>query len=215
MRSRRRVLLRRSRLRRLVRHPLVYWTVAIALTFVTVSAVQRSTTSADAARRRWGEGHAVVVATRELAIGALIGPDDVTIASWPDAVVPAGALRDPPIGRTVTATIEPGEAVGGARVAPEGLHGIAALVPRGSRAMAIPIGGAAPAVAPGDTVDLIAGFDAVATGNGEAPSFPVATGALVLGVDEHQVVVAVMEADVPRVAFAITAGTVVVAVRGN
>lgn len=40
-------------------------------------------------------GDPVVVAARDLASGAALGPGDLTVVTWPAALVPAGALRAP------------------------------------------------------------------------------------------------------------------------
>jgi Flp pilus assembly protein CpaB len=122
-------------------------------------------------------------------------------------------VSDSPVGRTAVATIEPGEALVSARLAPDGLRGVAALVPPEWRALAIPIGPTVVALSVGDHVDLIAGFDVGNVNAGQAPAFVVASDAIVVAVDEQRATVAVRERDAARVAFAIVAGTVVPALR--
>src|SRR5438105_2160647 len=135
MRTRRRVIVRRRWLpRRLRYHSATRWVAIGIVLVVAVAAVQHSAATAAAERHRWGDTEAVVVARHRIAMGSTINDDAVETQSWPTALVPEGALGSIPAGRTAIATIEAGEAVLGARVAPDGVHGIAALVPAGWRA---------------------------------------------------------------------------------
>jgi len=214
MRIRRRVIVRRRLLPRRVRHhPLVRAGAVIVLVLLATSVIQRTAASAMDVRRRWGQEHTVFVARHRIAMGDVIEPDAITKESWPAALVPARAIETSPVGRTVVAAIEPGEAVLLARLAPEGLSGLAALVPSGWRALAVPVGPAVVALAVGDRVDLIAGFDAASASTDQAPAFTVAEDAIVVAVDDQRITVAVREDDAARVAFAIVAGTVVPALR--
>ncbi|MEY2422116.1 MAG: pilus assembly protein CpaB [Acidimicrobiaceae bacterium] len=216
MRIRRRVIVRRRLLPRRVRHhPAARAAGAIVLALVVTSIMQRTAASAIDARRQWGEERTVVVARHRIAMGDVIESDSITTQSWPAALVPTGAVDSPPIGRTVVATIEPGEAVIVTRLAPDGLSGVAALVPRGWRALAIPVGPTVVALTVGDRVDLIAGFDVAGANADQAPAFTIAENAIVLAVDEQRVTVAVRDLDAERVAFAIVAGTVVPALRAT
>jgi Flp pilus assembly protein CpaB len=216
IRIRRRVMVRRRFLpRRVRRHPLVRAAAVLVPMLVVVSLVQRTAASASDARRRWGQQQSIVVARHRIAIGETVRADAVELQSWPNALVPPGAMSTGPIGRTVVATIEPGEAVVAARLAPDGLRGMAALVPPGFRALAIPVGPSIIALSVGDRVDLIAGFDAVSAGGDQAPAFVVAANAIVVAVDDQRVTVAVRESDAARVVFAIVTGTVVPALRAT
>lgn len=215
MRSRRRVIARRRLLPRRVRHhPLVRWAAVIALVLVAASIIERTAATAREARHQWGEARTVVVARHRIAMGDVVEPDAITTQSWPAALVPVGAVDTSPIGRTAIATIEPGEAVIATRLAPEGLSGLAALVPPGWRALAIPVGPTIVKLSVGDHVDLIAGFDVASATAGQAPAFTVADDAIVIAVDDERVTVAVHDDDAARVAFAIVGGTVVPALRG-
>jgi Flp pilus assembly protein CpaB len=180
-----------------------------------VTIYQRTVAGAVEARRRWGEERTVVVARHRIEMGELVEADAITTESWPAAVVPSGSVSNSPVGRTAVATIEPGEALIDARLAPEGLSGVAALVPPDWRALAIPIGPTVVTLSVGDHVDLIAGFDVGNANAGQSPAFIVATDALVVAVDEQRVTVAVRDRDAARVAFAIVAGTVVPALRST
>jgi pilus assembly protein CpaB len=216
MRIRRRIIARRRLLPRRVRHhPLVRAAAVMVVVLVAASIVQRTAASAIDARRQWGEERTVIVARHRIAMGDVIESDSITTQSWPAALVPAGAVEASPIGRTVVATIEPGEAVLATRLAPDGLHGVAALVPPGWRAVAIPVGPTVVTLTVGDRVDLIAGFDVTAANADQAPAFTIAENAIVLAVDQQRTTVAVRAADAERVAFAIVAGTVVLTLRGT
>jgi Flp pilus assembly protein CpaB len=185
----------------------------LALIGLAWSIVQRTAGTALDARDQWGRSRTVVVARQRIVMGSTIDGSAVAAASWPAAMVPEGAVTESPIGQTALATIEPGEAVNRARLAPVGLSGVAALVPPGWRALAIPVGPTVVDLSVGDQVDLIAGFDTASASGGRAPAFTVAERAVVVAVDERRVTVAVDADDAPRVAFAIVAGTVVPALR--
>ena len=216
IRIRRRVMVRRRFVPRRVRHhPLVRAAAVVVLVLVVVSIVHRTAASAGDARRRWGQERAVVVARRRIAIGETIRADAIETQSWPSALIPPDAIAESPAGRTAVAAIEPGEAVVAARLAPDGFHGVAALVPHGWRALAIPIGPSVVALSVGDHVDLIAGFDAVSAGGDQAPAFTVAENAIVVAVDDQRITVSVRESDAARVVFAIVTGTVVPALRAT
>jgi Flp pilus assembly protein CpaB len=203
--------------RRARRSPAVWWSAAAvtaALASVQVSALDGR---AAARREAWGASTPVVVAARDLETGHVVGAGDTTVQRWPLAVVPAGALAQAPAGRVVTAAMLAGEAVVGQRLAPEGLSGVAALVPEHHRAIAVPsstagFGTDAPPLVSGDRVDVLATFDVL---DGDAPpTDAVAEGALVVDVGDGTVTVAVLEDDAPRVAFAVARGTVTLALVG-
>ena len=216
MRIRRRVMVRRRFLPRRIRHhPAVKLTAVIAFVLLAASIAQRTAATAIEERRRWGEERTVVVARHRILTGDIVEADAITTESWPIALVPAGAVETSPVGRTAAATIETGEAVIASRLAPHGLHGVAALVPPGWRALGVPVGPTVVALSVGDHVDLIAGFDVASATGGQAPAFIVADSAVVVAVDAERVTVAVREHDAERVAFAIVAGTVVPALRST
>lgn len=214
MRIRRRVIARRRLLpRRLRYHPAARGVVLIALVGVLFGVEQHGAAGAAAERHRWGDTRPIAVATRRIAIGETVDGDVAVQRTWPVALVPDGALEAVPLGRTAIATIEPGEAVLASRIAPDGLHGIPALVPPGFRALAVPVAPTVIALSVGDRVDLIAGFDTAGVSGDRSPSLTVARDAIVVAVDDKRVTVAVHGDDVERVAFAIVAGTVVPALR--
>ena len=214
MRTRRRFTVRRRLLPpRLRYHPAVRWLALAALLALAITVVQRATASAADERHQWGATRSVTVARHRIPMGRTIDAADVESRMWPIAMVPEGAVSTAPSGRTAIATIEAGEAVLASRLAPDGAHGMAALVPAGWRALAVPVAPTVLALSIGDHVDLIAGFDVANTNTDRSPSLVVARDALVVAVDEQRVTVAVPDDDAERVAFAIVAGTVIPALR--
>jgi Flp pilus assembly protein CpaB len=185
----------------------------VVLILATALTVNGLATRADRALRRWGDTVPVAVATQPLAPGDVVSASAAVVRHWPRAVVPPGALHSVPVGRTVVTAIYTGEVIADGRVAPDGLHGVAALLPPGTRALTVPTDGPTVAVALGDRVDLLATFDPSAAGDGD-PTFPVAEAATVVAVSDQSVTVAVAADDAPRLAFALAQGTVAIAVRG-
>src|SRR5581483_4684553 len=112
------------------------------------------------------------------------------LAVLTDDAVDADAADDV-TGRTVVAAIEAGEPLVRARLGPDGLRGVAALVPVGWRAVAVPVGDATVTLVVGDHVDLV------------------------VAVDERAVTVAVPADAAPHVASAVTTGAVVPVLRSS
>lgn len=105
-------------------------------------------------------GNSVLVASRNLELGALIREGDVKVAEW-GGTVPQGALMKPEdaIGRGVTQPILDGEPIVESRVAARGAGaGLASTIPPGMRAVAVRVNdivGVAGFVAPGTHVDIL------------------------------------------------------------
>ncbi len=192
---------------RLGRRPSLFWLAAVVLAALTGMTVARLLGQAQEAAARWGETRSTLVASVDLAPGAVVGPGDAVVERRPVALVPAGALTGPAEGQTVAAPILAGEAVVAERLAPAGLSPLAAALPTGGRGIAVPSGAGTPALGPGDVVDVLVTFDPDTVGDGE-PTFPVARGATVVGVGEEAVTLGVSEEEASRVAFALTAGVV-------
>jgi Flp pilus assembly protein CpaB len=205
---------RRALARTVVRRAAVLG-LAIATGLVVVSLVS----SADAARQRWGRARPVAVATRDLAPGDVVDASAVEVRRLPEAAVTPAALAEPPSGSVVRHPVAAGEPLVAERLAPEGLTGVAALVPPGHRAVAIPIGPlAVPRLTIGDLVDVLAVVPVPAEGrppqSADPPSFPLVEAAVVVDVGEQSIAVAVPEDDAPRVAWVLTNGSVVLALGG-
>jgi pilus assembly protein CpaB len=103
---------------------------------------------------------AVVVAARDLEIGTLIGPADLTMAKWAGPLPKDALLKaDMALNRGVIATMYQGEPIMSSRLAPAGSGGgLAATIPPGMRALAVRVNevvGVAGFVTPGMRVDVL------------------------------------------------------------
>ena len=196
----------RQAVRRARRSILLRWSlVAVAGGAVAVEGA-RIGADADAERDSWGTSVDVVVVRRAVAAGDTIRGGDVEVDAWPAALVPDDALQAVPDAAVASAALVPGEALVASRVAPAGMGPVAARVPDGWRAVAVPtsasgLGPPAPPLVVGDRVDLL------------APA-PVAVDAVVVAVDDSSVTVAVPAADAPAIADALAATVVTVVLRG-
>lgn len=196
-------------LRRAARRPAAWWLGTTLLAVLTGAVVSGLAGRAEAARREWGDVRRVAVATVAIEAGDEIAAGDVVERELPVAVVPADALDTAPVGRVAIVALYPGEAVLAGRVAPEGLRGVAALLPPDSRALAVPAGPGTPPLEQGDTVDVLVTVDP--EGATDEPTFPLVEGATVVAADDAGATIAVPTADATRVAFALTAGRITLA----
>ncbi|MGH9177871.1 MAG: RcpC/CpaB family pilus assembly protein, partial [Acidimicrobiales bacterium] len=141
----------------------------------------------------------------------------VEVRRLPSALLPGGRLAESPAGRVAVVPLAAGEVLLAAKLAPDGLTGVAALVPPGHRALAIPVDPGGLDLHAGHRVDVLATFDAApadparGTAPPAEPTFPVATSALVVDAGEEAVTVAVPPPQAARVAFALARGTVTLA----
>jgi Flp pilus assembly protein CpaB len=198
------------------RRPHLRWAAAAALAATAGFVVHGAADAAGTARERWGTTATVAVATRDLAPGTTVGGGDVELRELPVAAVPGaaidGAAGDPPLGRVVVAPVYTGEPVDERRLAPGGLSGVAALLPPGTRAVAVPGDPATvPPLTAGDAVDVLV---AVAGPDGPLRPSVVAARAPVVDVGEQAVTIAVPESQVPAVATAAASGLVALALAG-
>ena len=205
-----------SRLRRIRRATFVYWGAVAVLMFLSMEFVGRMNETTRAAVARHGNTAMVWVAARDVAGGAVLGRGDVRRAEIPTAFLPQREPAAAVAGQATTVPLVAGEVVLASRLAPSGVRGAAARMPRGSRALAIPLGPGGPlAVEVGDRVDVLATFPPDAT-TGDEPTFAVAEAAVVVDVsgDEDTVTVAVPAQDAARVAYAVAVGVVTLALAG-
>jgi Flp pilus assembly protein CpaB len=207
------------RARRALARTVVRRAMVLGLAIVTGLVVITLVSSVEAARQRWGRARPVAVATRDLSPGDPVDDSAVEVRRLPEAAVAPGALAEPPSGSVVRQPVAAGEPLLPQRLAPQGLTGVAALVPAGYRAVAIPIGPlAAPPLTTGDLVDVLAVVPALVEErprpSADQPSFPLVEAAVVVDVGEQSIAVAVPEADAPRVAWVLTNGSIVLALAG-
>lgn len=102
----------------------------------------------------------IVGAARDLPEGTLLKAEDVKVINWSGAAPPHVVMKaEDAIGRGVTGTMYAGEPILDTRLAAKGAGaGLAAMIPRGMRAMAVRVNdivGVAGFVVPGMHVDLI------------------------------------------------------------
>ena len=211
------VRLRRALVRTITRRAIVVVTAVV--TAVAVSSVVRS---AEQTRSRWADTRPVAVAEHDLAPGDVVDAGAVVVRQMPTAAVAGAASDVVPLGAVVRYPIAAGEPVIDDRLAPQGLTGVAALVPAGHRAVAVAKGPAGtPPVHPGDRVDLVAltpGTTDIAEPESEAeaaaPATTLVDQALVVDVSDTAVTVAVPEALAPEVAYGAAQGLVVLTLVG-
>ena len=195
-------------LRRITRSPVGYWLAVAVLAAITGLFVARLVDEAQAQRARFGALRRVAVAARPLDVGHTLSAGDVARRVMPRAFVPAGATDSPNavVGRTVVVRLFPGEAVLESHLAPDGLHGLTALLTPGRRVVAVPAGAATPAVRTGDQVDVLATFEGEATA-------AIVEAATVIDAGKDAVTVVLEIDEARRVADAVTCGAVTLALR--
>jgi Flp pilus assembly protein CpaB len=202
-------------LRRWARTPFVFWLITCTIGATTGLVVSHSLAAARAAARRYGSLRPVVVALRAAEPGDTLAAGDVDTIDMPRAFVPPGALRpgSEPRGRTVVVALFPGEIILDAHLSGPGAHGLAALLPLGRRAVAVPLARGGLRLRKGDVVDVLATFETPSP-TGE-PTFPVAIGATVIDAGPDNVTVAVTPEEAARVAYALAKGEVTLAASAN
>ena len=108
-----------------------------------------------------------------------------------------------------------GDVVRQERLATMALSEVAARLPAGTRALAVPVEpGAAPALSVGDRVDVVVALSPDAAGGGPA-GFVLTSAAPVVDVAESAVTLAVDRDVAPRLAVALGAGAVTLALVGS
>ncbi|HEX4903379.1 MAG TPA: SAF domain-containing protein [Acidimicrobiales bacterium] len=195
-----------------IRRPPARLVVAALLALACGTVVLRLTEQAEAATARYGATATAWVARTDLTPGDRIGDDDVALEPRPAAFVPAGAVEDDPTGRRVVDAVGEGEVLGEHRLAGGDRRGVAALVPDGWRALAIPAVDAALPVEVGQRVDVLAAAD---TGDrGPAGTVVAEDGIVVHVADDATVTVAVAGEDAVRLVAALAGGYVSLALVG-
>jgi pilus assembly protein CpaB len=103
----------------------------------------------------------IVVASKDVDPGAVLGPDNLQAIAWPSGAVPAGALKDlnKTQGRVAATLIFTGEPILEAKLAREGASGgLSSVLSQGKRAITIQaneIVGVAGYIRPGSRVDIM------------------------------------------------------------
>lgn len=162
---------------------LLLWLCAALVAIVTSLTVASDLAAIDRKAKMLGPPVTVVVATRDLPVGATITSAAVTTRRIHDGVGP-GALRDRRAAheRVVTVPILAGEVVRKRHLAPRRRVGLTGVVPDGMRAVRVTTDDAR-AARPGDRVDVIATFDAAQGSVETQTTTVVAPAVLVLAVE--------------------------------
>lgn len=197
-------------LRRRLRRPGAYAICGVVLASATGLLTYRLLDVAVDGAARYGEPIDVAIATVDLRAGTTIGRSDVEVRSLPRSAVPPTALRTASIGRAVRQAVSRGEVLVAADLSDPGSSATAAALPPGTVALAVPRGIAALPLTEGDRVDLIE----VATDGGSDQGV-LTRDAVVVGVEEETVTVAVGADRASRVAAAVVSGTVVPVLRSS
>jgi Flp pilus assembly protein CpaB len=191
------------------RRPWLFWSFAVGLSLLTGLTISRLLGEAAARAERLGGLRQVPVAARGVDAGQVLTAADWVMRPLPAAVLPEGHPAASPAGHTALVPLAPGEVLLESKLAPWGVEGVAALVPPGRRALAVPSAKGGLALHRGNHVDVLATFDT--TEGTTEPTFAVASSALVLDVTEESVTVAVSPEEATRVALATARGTVTLA----
>ena len=130
------------RLRLLSRSPLTYWVAVGGLALVTTLAISGLLGRARTEAARYGSPRSVLVATRDVPLGAQLRAGDVEVQSLPSALVPPDAVGGvgQAQGRVVVVPVFEGQAVVRRQLAPWGVTGAAALLPPGKRGISVAAG---------------------------------------------------------------------------
>ena len=128
---------------RLARSPLAYWLVVAVLALLTGMVAARVVGNAGALASRYGPLRPVVVAVRALEPGSVVRPGDVAVRQMPGLRRARGRGRSTDDGRRAARSSppsSPGSPLVAGQLAPDGRRGLTALLPPGSRAVAVPNG---------------------------------------------------------------------------
>ena len=201
------------RLSRLSRSPFTFWLAVAGLAVLTATTLAHAAGRAESLAGRYGPLRPVVVAARPVEPGVALKAADVAVRR-----VPAGFRTDGSFsavsqveGRTAVIPVLAGEEVLRGHLAPDGVAGVSALLPAGTRAVAVPTGSASPPLRRGDVVDLLATFDPSTTGGHGDSTLAVALDAPVVDVGPDAATVAVTPSEARAVALAVSRGAVTVA----
>jgi len=134
--------------------------VAVLASVLAFSSARSWAARIETTRPEVGPPVQVVVAARALRRGEVVPADALSTRTMPERYVPAGTVRDvaEAAGRIAVADVVAGEVVTAARLAHAHAGALAALVPPGLRALAVPAAAPPGGIVPGDRVDVLASF---------------------------------------------------------
>ncbi len=197
----------RTPLRVRLRTPAAYWSLVAGLAVGTIAWIERA--ERDLARRAAALGPTtqVAVVVGDHAGGEQLDDADVELRDVPRSAVPADALTAAPNDRRLRTDVRAGEVLTSGRFAAHGRSEIAARIPGGWRAIAVPLPTGGLALHRDDHVDLLALGSAGTSG-------AISTGAVVLDASESSATIAVPRDEVGDVADAALASTLTVVLVG-
>ena len=186
---------------------MVAWGAAAGLALI----VQHTVRDADDRQATWGRTRAVVVASRRIEAGTPLDASVLTTAERPVAVVPDDTLVRIEPGRRATRSIERGEELTAADVAPAGRSPVASQLEPGRAAVVVQLGDVAPPVDAGDHVDVITDLEGSPTAS--AAGVVVAHAATVISAEGDRMVLSVIETEAAATAHAALVGGISIIVR--
>jgi Flp pilus assembly protein CpaB len=191
--------------------PLAYWSLTVLVAGTVGYAMYSIVASADATRAEFGTMQAVVVAVQDVEPGTALDTTNTEVRELPAALLPDGVLTALPRGATANTTLVAGEPVHRRRIGRAGDGPVAAMLPDGTRGLAVPRDESSLPLRPGDLVDVVAAFTVGAGGSARL----VAAGVTVAHVGDRSVVVAVPVERLVDAAQALADGGVVLALSAS
>lgn len=194
------------RIRSLRYSPALHWCAAAILAMLTLSTAADQRERLDRRLAALGPTVRVAVARAPVGAGAALDPTDIRWRSIPRGLVPGDAVRRLDASRRVAVDLAAGEVVRRGRLRPAAGSSVAAAIPDGSVAVAVPL---PPGLRPerGDRVELFAIDES-------GVSAPIALDAPVVDRHEGAAIVAVPHRRAGAVADAVLASTLTVAIAG-
>lgn len=198
------------------------WAAAAIVAVATAAYVANLLVSLRHQDQAYGRAHPVVVARRDLALGARVRAADLAERRV-RGDRPAGALADPgdAVGEVVRVPVLRGTPVTARHLTTGRRDGRDGTVPAGLRSMRIEVEGAVRPRA-GDPVDVYATFDPQTVGSDVEPTLTVAAAVPVVATDAGAastggaatvgITVLVTPVEAKRLAFATAAGTLAIAI---
>lgn len=177
------------------------WAVTVAAAVAVTAAVGRTLARAEEVHARWGPTRPVLVTEAAVAAGRPLA-GSVRTEEWPVALVADGAL-----GAVADGARAGGDLAAGALVTETD---VVAPGTGGRRRLAVPVGDARLALAPGDQVDVWATFDPSLAGGGPTTR-RIADAATVAATDGPVVALEVAPGEVAPLAAALATATVTLA----
>lgn len=196
------------------RRPRLRAGLVAAVALLCGAAVAATVQQAEDSRAAWGRPTRVLIATQDIAAGERLDHGNTRMVAHPTALVPIGVMTALPTEGRVTAPVYEGEVVRRERLAPVRASAVAARLPPGTRAVAVPVEpGTMPPVGVGDLVEVLVALAPEVAGGG-APGFALATDVPVVEVTDVAVTIAVSRDVAPRLAVAFGQGAVTLALVG-